>query len=284
MSPASGHASRGVGASLLLPRAFACGGLCPPCGGRPPTPTLCTEVRFDFGGETPPSPPLLLPAHPPFWSESFGERQHEGRNAFAGNAHPPFLSESLGNLCTKDAPPRLWRNCPLATSARKTRRPALRLPTHPFPLRPLATEYRRALLRCLRRRGAGGWVGSSPPPTLPHLAFALHVGGKAPHTPQSFCPPTQHLCTSAAFAWRCFGARLRVDLFGLRLLAARCRRTHFPFCPCRFLPGCRKTCLCGKQPLPSSQECASMGIPKRAERGRYDARTIRPLRQCAEKL
>ena len=37
--------------------------------------------------------------------------------------------------------------------------------------------------------------------------------GETSHTPHVFCSPTQHLCTSAP------GARLRVDLFWLRLLA-----------------------------------------------------------------
>ena len=38
---------------------LACGGLC-----SPNNPTLCIEVRVDFGGEAPPTPPLHLPTLP----------------------------------------------------------------------------------------------------------------------------------------------------------------------------------------------------------------------------
>ena len=134
-------------------------------------------------------------------------------------ARPPALfAAASGNGIPKDAPlrqavalPPFWP-CQLAPLCRKTRRPRRRQTLALFGItwHPLH-ERRVAFIG-----GGVGWVGDPTPPTSPRLPCGgvLHVGGIAPHTPHSFCPPTRHLCTSAAFAWRCFGARLRVEFLG----------------------------------------------------------------------
>ena len=133
---------------------------------------ICTEVRVDFWGETPPSPPLLLPTHPPFL------------------LRPLATAYRKTHLCDRQMLTHPFRNH-LAASARKTRRPAFRSPTllartrctiwserctafvggkvgwegshspsgegwgGPFLLRSCAAWCRRAHLRCLWQRGAG---------------------------------------------------------------------------------------------------------------------------------
>ena len=192
-------------------------------------------------GGDPPHPPCICPPTRPFcgilWRPLHERRTHLACGKVAS-----------GGLCTKDASASPAERLPLAASARKTRPPRLRKGCLWRPLHEGRTRFARGRI-ALWRRGTEGriaFMGGDPPaPHTPSLVSALHVGGFAPHVggdilplawarrirakrsaaltrgrgphPPCFCPPTRHLCTSAAFAWRCFGARLRVEFFGCGL-------------------------------------------------------------------
>ena len=77
----------------------------PMWGGTSPHPHLCTEVRVDFGGETPPNPPILFARPPALFAAASGGVVPKDASPSQVDTHLPFLSESLGILCTKDALP-----------------------------------------------------------------------------------------------------------------------------------------------------------------------------------
>ena len=82
----------------------------------------------------------------------------------------------------------------------------------------------------------GGWVTPRPPHSTPRFWQVLFMWGETPHTPLAFAHPPTLLLRPLATAYR-----KTQRPFGLRPLAA----------------GCRKICLCGKQPCGQQRQAVA---------------------------
>ena len=151
--------------------------------------TLSLRRVFACGGQSPPHPPIILPAH------------------------PPFLRNPLATSARKTHRLRLWRDCLWQRGCRKTRR--------------LHGWQSGVGGEAFPQRGEGGWGGGSAhAPHTPRLAFALHVGGFAPHVGGDPPHPPCFLPTHPTFVHERAGGAPASRIFWLRPRATGCRRKH----------------------------------------------------------